>query len=124
LYVFLIQIQTHQLNYSVSNNMLLIHFRDATKISRTNSLKPQSSLDSFVMVKRQIKVDRSWGTNTNPTIEVTDTAEVGIHISSRSPGGYVDANPNPLGTKVTPSRLQVDDLYPKRLEATWAKINW
>ena len=32
-------------------------------------------------------------------------------------------NPTPPGTKVTPSRLQIDDLCPKRLEATWAKTN-
>src|SRR6218665_1276223 len=31
------------------------------------------------------------------------------------------ANPTPLCTKVTPNRLQVDDLYPKRLNSTWQK---
>ena len=29
----------------------------------------------------------------------------------------------PLGTNVTPSRLQVDDFYIKRLEANWATNN-
>jgi len=49
-------------------------------MKRTNSFKPQSSLDSFVIVKKKKSVEAP---TTSPTIEVTGTAEIAT-ISAHS----------------------------------------